>query len=117
MVEVPIEQNAGVGGPKATLTRSPGMVKKIINVDPENMPAPEEARNMKKIGGLHLRASHQLYGSHVELVKGSGGKAAVVRAQEALWEHTRGHKVDGGERRKAEVRAKRRAAENRATRT
>jgi hypothetical protein len=32
--------------------------------------------------------------------------------QEGIWEIRRGHKVDGGERRKAEVRAKRRAAEN-----
>ena len=48
----------------------------------------------------------------MEPVKGSGGLRARIRLQEGIWEVRRGHKVDGGERRKAEVRAKRRAAEN-----
>ena len=48
----------------------------------------------------------------LEPVKGSDGMRARIRLREGIWEEKRGHKVDGGERRKAEVRAKRRAAEN-----
>lgn len=45
-----------------------------------------------------------------------GGKAAWVTATEGMWEEKRGRKVDGGERRRAEVRFKRRIAERKAER-
>lgn len=45
-----------------------------------------------------------------------GEKAAWVTATEGMWEEKRGRKVDGGERRRAEVRFKRRIAERKAER-
>jgi len=39
----------------------------------------------------------------------SNGSAALIKVQEGMWEDKRGQKVDGGERRRAEVRAKRRS--------
>lgn len=45
-----------------------------------------------------------------------GGEGAVVKVTEGMWEHRRGQKVDGGERRKAEVQFKKKAAERRARR-
>lgn len=42
--------------------------------------------------------------------------AAAIQVVEGMWEHKRGVKVDGGERRRAEVRFKRRVAERRAER-
>ena len=59
---------------------------------------------------IYLQGSN-ISGHGVQAVKGHQG-LAVLKVQEGLWEQKRGHKVDGGERRKAEVRAKRRAAEN-----
>lgn len=44
------------------------------------------------------------------------GKEAVVTISEGMWEDKRGRKVDGGERRRAEVRFKKRVAERRAER-
>jgi hypothetical protein len=76
----------------ATATRDPGTRKFVVNV-PVGAEAP-------------------IKGSFIEPVKGSGGLKARIRLREGIWEVRRGHKVDGGERRKAEVRAKRRAAEN-----
>lgn len=45
-----------------------------------------------------------------------GANAAVVSVTEGMWEEKRGRKIDGGERRRAEVRFKRRVAERRAQR-
>ena len=64
------------------------------------------------VQGVVVKGAKTIKGSYVEPVKGSGGLRARIRLQEGIWEIRRGHKVDGGERRKAEVRAKRRAAEN-----
>ena len=61
--------------------------------------------------GLRVKARDVVVGKGVKHVKGSHGQVGVVRVEEGLWEMRRGHTVDGGERRKAEVRAKRRAEE------
>ncbi|EFY85502.1 telomere length regulation protein [Metarhizium acridum] len=44
------------------------------------------------------------------------GAGAVVKVTEGMWEQRRGRKIDGGERRRAEIRFKRRSAERRAER-
>ena len=54
-------------------------------------------------------------GKGVQLVKGHQG-LALLKVQEGLWEQRRGHKVDGGERRRAMVRAKRRVQERKMAR-
>jgi hypothetical protein len=41
---------------------------------------------------------------------------ARVTVTEGMWEDKRGHKVDGGERRRDEIRFKRRVAERKALR-
>jgi len=120
LVEVPVGSTSDADRPAsgATLTRSPGMMKRIINVDPENPPSSDaELRKASRVIGLRIKDSHTIYGPHVELVGGTNGSAAHIKVKEGLWEHKRGHKVDGGERRKAEVRAKRRAAERKAARS
>ncbi|KJR83098.1 uncharacterized protein SPSK_04466 [Sporothrix schenckii 1099-18] len=43
-------------------------------------------------------------------------EGSAVKLTEGMWEHKRGRKIDGGERRQAEVRFKRRVAERRAAR-
>lgn len=68
------------------------------------------------IHGVRLQRGHGIRGPHVHVVRGSRGRVGVIRPTEGMWEHKRGQKVDGGERRKAEVRSKRRAAERKASR-
>lgn len=43
-------------------------------------------------------------------------EGAVVKVTEGMWEHQRGRKIDGGERRRAEYRFKKRSADRRAER-
>ena len=115
----------------ATLTKDAGTRRVIINPEPTvAMQTPAEAESTDEevssalpvvrtqinsseatpIAGIKIVHTNVIAGTGVEPVK---GHQSVVRlkAREGLWEERRGHKVDGGERRKAEVRAKRRAAE------
>lgn len=116
----------------ATLSQDEGMKKVVVNVpptvvlpeDPAN-PQPKEKKNVLAslappklvdakeahiVKGMKIIHGNSIGGTGVEYVKGHQG-VARLRVQEGLWEQKRGHKVDGGERRKAMVRFKRRAAE------
>lgn len=139
IVEVPSDR---AGDRWGTLTKSAGMRKVVVNVEPSGVleekkgppkegeerpddqtdagqvalmrnasPAPrmsvEEARPVE---GMKIHQGTIIGGTWVQGVKGHQG-VAVLKVQEGLWEQRRGHKVDGGERRKAEVRAKRRVQE------
>ncbi|QIW96855.1 hypothetical protein AMS68_002373 [Peltaster fructicola] len=117
----------------ATLTKDAGMRKVIVNT-PLSIAAPEDPANPREklpdeiglvplevvqtaeataIAGVKIVAGDMIAGRGIEYIKGHPS-VARLRVQEGLWEQRRGHKVDGGERRKAEVRAKRRAAERKA---
>ncbi|KAF2013641.1 hypothetical protein BU24DRAFT_242076 [Aaosphaeria arxii CBS 175.79] len=96
----------------ATATHDPGTRKVVVNV-PTGAESPSESlENIQGVRGFVVKGAQTIKGPYVETVKGSGGLRAKIRMQEGIWEIKRGHKVDGGERRRAEVRAKRRAAEN-----
>ncbi|KAJ4344525.1 telomere length regulation protein [Didymosphaeria variabile] len=96
----------------STATHDPGTRKVVVNV-PAGAEAPTEPlETLGSVQGVVVKGAKTMKGSHIEPLKGSAGLKARIRLQEGIWEVKRGHKVDGGERRKAEVRAKRRAAEN-----
>lgn len=134
IVEVP----SSTGDAQATISQDAGTRKVIINVQPtvtlpedpanpvEKKPASvlealappkrlseSEARQIQPVAGLKIVHGMAIGGTGVEYVKGHQG-VARLRVKDGLWEQKRGHKVDGGERRKAQVRAKRRAAERKA---
>ncbi|KAH9860546.1 hypothetical protein J1614_011877 [Plenodomus biglobosus] len=118
IVEAPVEPNPHLGNtisPRsamATATHDPGTRRFVVNL-PVGAEAPvEPVEKLPKVQGVIIKGVRTIKGSFVEPVKGSNGLRARIRLQEGVWEIRRGHKVDGGERRKAEVRAKRRAAEN-----
>ena len=67
---------------------------------------------LKPVEGIRVVGAHTIVGPHVQPLK--GGKGARITVKEGLWEVRRGRKIDGGERRQAEVRAKRRSEENKA---
>ncbi|TVY94102.1 Protein FYV4, mitochondrial [Lachnellula willkommii] len=92
-----------------------GNHKIVINV-PAGGSATLETLTEKPVpvSGVHIKRAHTIVGPHVQPLK--GGKAAKIEVKEGLWEDKRGHKIDGGERRQAEIRAKRRGEERRATR-
>ena len=94
-------------------TASPGMTKLILNVpvgeSTYRLEDGQTTTDLKKIHGFKLHQGHLIVGPYLQLKKGTNGTVATLKVQEGLWEHRRGHKVDGGERRKAEVRFKRNA--------
>ncbi|KAI5204347.1 hypothetical protein E4T38_04795 [Aureobasidium subglaciale] len=109
IVEVPAASGT------ATLTSSPGMRKIIVNV-PAGQDKPSRSLDqIKPVQGTKVIRSNIIGGPSVEAIKEKPGAAKIV-AKEGLWEIKRGHKIDGGERRKAEVRYKRRVEERKTTR-
>ncbi|KAK3700024.1 telomere length regulation protein [Vermiconidia calcicola] len=120
-----------------TLTRGPGMRKVVVNMPstssseetasmeteteaPPNIASPPPQLSSKEaertaVSGVKIIHGSAIGGRGVQAVKGQQG-VAVLKVQEGLWEQKRGHKVDGGERRKEMVRAKRRVQERKMAR-
>ncbi|KAF2684673.1 hypothetical protein K458DRAFT_365936 [Lentithecium fluviatile CBS 122367] len=116
LVEAPVGEHPIPGmsarSAMSTATHDPGTRKLVVNV-PVGADVPAEpVETLKGVQGVVVKGAKTIKGSYVEPVKGSEGLKARIRMQEGIWEERRGHKVDGGERRKAEVRAKQRAKEN-----
>ncbi len=115
VLEIPKDDMGAAVNTNATATKTPGTRKVIVNLPPEAVPSEIPPVQLKPLRGFKLAGSHTIVGPHVQPVK--GGKAAKVVVKEGLWEERRGHKIDGGERRQAEVRAKRRSEERKAQRS
>lgn len=93
---------------------TPGMKKAIVNLAPgvsEYKHAASAA--LKKFAHMKIHRGSKIKGPFLQPVKGTHGSAATITVQEGMWEDKRGHKVDGGERRRVEVRAKKRLEERR----
>lgn len=105
----------------ATATHLPNTQKLIINVPPGSAELPLEAgqstADLKKPMGVKLLRGHAIVGSYIQPVTGTNGSVARLKVEEGMWEHRRGHKVDGGERRQAEVRFKRGVEERKKARS
>ncbi|KAI9717335.1 MAG: hypothetical protein M1812_004862 [Candelaria pacifica] len=114
VVEVPIPARSQTRADAvATATSSPRKRKVVVNV-PQGTAAPAvPPEEVKPVERMKIYAAHTIRGPFVQP---ASTKVARITVQEGLWLHRRGHKVDGGERRKAEVRAKRRGEERRTTR-
>jgi hypothetical protein len=78
--------------------------KKITEVSPEEAVRPR---------GYSAKRVQTVAGPYALPMKHGGARITVT---EGMWEDRRGHKVDGGERRRAEIRFKRRVAERKALR-
>ncbi|CAK4034558.1 Hypothetical predicted protein [Lecanosticta acicola] len=122
----------------ATISQDEGMKKVVVNVpptvvlpeDPANPRPKERKKNVLEalappmrmspkqahvVKGMKIVQGSTIGGTGVEYVKGHQG-VAKLRVQEGLWEQKRGRKIDGGERRRAMVRFKRRATERKNSR-
>jgi IGR protein motif len=96
---------------RATATRSPGMRKVALSVPLDAEVPAEPIEQAKPVDHVKIRGANTIAGKWVQAVKDTKGLVGKIEVREGLWEDKRGHKVDGGERRKAEVRSKRRAQE------
>lgn len=101
--------NLGVAG---TATTSPGKKWVLVNLPPGQTELQGETVPTKKYLNIKLCRGNKIQGPYIQYLPGAHGTAATIKAQEGLWEVKLGRKIDGGERRRAEVRAKRRITES-----
>lgn len=81
---------------------------------PDDPPPPSEVPTLLcRPRGYKVKGGSQIAGPFVRILK---GKIGSVKVTEGMWEDKQAHKLDGGERRRAEVRFKKRSAERRAQR-
>ncbi|KAF2456639.1 IGR protein motif-domain-containing protein [Lineolata rhizophorae] len=115
LVEVPVKPNQTRRSfARATATKTPGMRKMVVNVPPGSGLPAGPLNRATPVKGVKIKYGNTICAPHIERIKGTNGLGVRITVKEGIWEQKRGHKVDGGERRKAEVRAKRRAAERKA---
>lgn len=111
ITEVNVRERNHLAAPTATATLSPGMKWTIVNL-PRGESASEDMQlSRKKFSQVHICHGNRIKGPYLQAIKGTNGKAAQLAVQEGMWEHKLGRKIDGGERRRAEVQAKKRSEE------
>lgn len=119
VVEVPrlekegAEEETEEGEAYASAATTPGMRKLVINLPRGARTYEGPPENLKKPKGFTLQGGREVVGPYIQWVHGTSKTVALLKITEGMWEHRLGQKVDGGERRKAEVRAKRRLEERR----
>jgi IGR protein motif len=104
------ESGEGHDPAKALLLRRKRIVVNVASAEDRTSDFLEPVR------GLTIKGANTIVGPYVQPMKGGRGDVARIKVVEGLWEHKRGRIIDGGERRRAEVRAKRGAAERKAAR-
>lgn len=100
----------------AAPARIPVKKKLVVNLAPDAPVQGLRLGEVDPVGEMKVVGAHTIVGPYIQPVKGTGGSVATIKVEEGMWEVRRGHKVDGGERRKVQVRRKRRLEENRTTR-
>ncbi|KAK0636214.1 IGR protein motif-domain-containing protein [Bombardia bombarda] len=94
---------------KDVMTRERHVVNVPAGKKIEDIPA----KDLVKVRGFKVDRIRTIVGPYALPAKNGGARVAIT---EGMWEDRRGHKVDGGERRRAEVRFKRGVAERKALR-
>ncbi|GAB1314972.1 telomere length regulation protein [Madurella fahalii] len=88
-------------------------LRHVVNVPTGKRVEEVPPSELVRVRGYRVQGVRTIVGPHILPIKGGGVRLSV---KEGLWEDKRGHKVDGGERRQAEIRFKRRIAERKAKR-
>ncbi|GAW12661.1 hypothetical protein ANO14919_020310 [Xylariales sp. No.14919] len=88
--------------------------KFVVNVPAGRSLKACDPAELSRVQGYHVEGAKNIVGPYALPLKGSGG--ARITVTEGMWEDRQGHKIDGGERRRTEVRYKRRIAERREAR-
>lgn len=117
VVEVPVAETA------APELRNPGLPMGlqrtktvVVNERPEVIERGPSIDQLRPVHGMKIVGVRAIAGPFVQSVKGTRGSVATIKVQEGMWEVKRGVKVDGGERRKVQVRRKRLLEERRTSR-
>ncbi|KAI1824664.1 IGR protein motif-domain-containing protein [Xylaria intraflava] len=100
------------GPPTPDATKPPRRV--VVNVAPGRTVEQCAPTELSRIRGYHVEGARTIVGPYALPLK--NGEGARIVLTEGMWEERQGRKVDGGERRRTEVRYKRRIAERREAR-
>jgi hypothetical protein len=88
-------------------------LRRVVNVPPGKKVSELSPSEMVRVKGFTVQGVRTITGPYALPMKFGGARLTVT---EGMWEDRRGHKVDGGERRRDEIRFKRRVAERKALR-
>ncbi|KAI5924325.1 IGR protein motif-domain-containing protein [Camillea tinctor] len=113
--ELPDEEAAAKLTPEARarlLARRPQRF--VVNVPPGKRIGDCGPDDVHRVTGFGVRGAGTIFGPYALPLK--AGEGAVVAVTPDMWEFKRGRKIDGGERRRTEVRYKKRIAERREAR-
>ncbi|CAF9933696.1 MAG: hypothetical protein ALECFALPRED_005666 [Alectoria fallacina] len=117
VVEVPV---AKAGLPKfkstSTVIGLQWTKRMVVNEPPDVVEKSPSLQRLKPVDGMKVAGVRTIVGPYVQRVKGTSGSVATIKVQEGMWEVRRGVKVDGGERRKVQVRRKKLLEERRTSR-
>lgn len=117
IVEVPLAKTAVSKSSSKNIPIGLQRTKRLIfNEPPEVLDKSSSLKRLKPVDGMKVVGVRTIAGPYVQAVKGTSGSVATIKVQEGMWEVKRGAKVDGGERRKVQVRRKRLLEERRTIR-
>ncbi|KAI0123116.1 IGR protein motif-domain-containing protein [Xylariales sp. AK1849] len=85
--------------------------KYVINVPASKSLKETPAEELSRVQGYHVEGARTITGPYA--IPSKSGEGASVAVTEGMWEDKRGRKIDGGERRRTEVRYKKRIQERR----
>ncbi|RYC54240.1 hypothetical protein CHU98_g11969, partial [Xylaria longipes] len=88
--------------------------KYVVNVPSDRAVKECDPAELSRVRGYHVEGAKNIVGPYALPLKDTEG--ARITVTEGMWEDRRGYKIDGGERRRTEVRYKRRIAERREAR-
>ncbi|EGD96939.1 hypothetical protein TESG_04363 [Trichophyton tonsurans CBS 112818] len=124
-VEVPVEKSKSAKPTNATdgesldvstmgtATLTPGMRYAIVNLPPGETELKDTSKPLKKFAHYKLHHGNMIKGPYAQIIPNTWSTAVKVQVTDGMWEHKRGRKIDGGQRRQKEIRAKRALAERR----
>lgn len=87
--------------------------KLVVDLPPEIRIETVSTAKLYPVKGFKVVGAHTIVGPYIQLHKDAAGSEATFAVREGMWEEKRGVKIDGGERRRKQVRYKRRIEENR----
>ncbi|KAI1131984.1 IGR protein motif-domain-containing protein [Nemania abortiva] len=88
--------------------------KFVVNIPSGRTLKDCDPAELSRVRGYYVQGAKNIVGPYALPLK--GGEGARITVTEGMWEDRLGYKVDGGERRRTEVRYKRRIAERREAR-
>lgn len=107
VVEIPIPEPRPTPKGIDAAAIPPPTKRLVVNEQPEVLEQKLQSGEVKPVEGMKVQGAGIIRGPFIRVVRGTRGSVAQLKAEEGMWEVRKGVKIDGGERRKLQVRRKR----------